>query len=653
MKTLFILLSCFFLLSGFNNHAEAQYKSRRKKSYKPKKYKPKKTKRKKTSYKKPSYNKRDYKKCLEIRPRIYQVKGMPFSEALCKGSLIQTSVIDHLAFFNQCLKLVEGLRYYYNAPYRNCSNSTSRQYVKREGYIECLTYMRDIGLAKLGKSTCNPSGTRTLVNSDKFRECIKTQPLEKSAESKYRWCKGERPPAKKQNTQNSSTTTYYRPKPKVKPEHQVVCEKSMATLKLHSGMCQHRDFADTLNMNKNCILEVAKSFNIQYLSKNDYNTRNSFSRDLKKQCAKIAERPINIDNNHLQFINSYYYASNLYIDKDRFGGFSAIRFRESDESAFILSDDKGKFGRPRILKAKLVYENHFFRPKPEGFIHLNFNIPNNPSARIPIDPEGLAIDENNNFIISSETINKTTSKTLLRVFSQTGQLSHEIATPEVYITEKKKATSYTYSTHNSYQAQTSNTVQRNGQQQQYTTIHGVRSNKGIEALAISKDKQKLYFGSEEPLGQERNKSHIRLSALKKENGTFIEDKVYLYPIEKDYGLVELYEYSPGVLFTLERKYDSYKKKVTSRIYKVLLTESKVFLGEKISKNSPKLLKTLVLDLDDLLPLLPPGLQRIDNIEGMSEGPRLPNGNKTLILISDNNFSSHQKTQIIFLELLDR
>ena len=43
---------------------------------------------------------------------------------------------------------------------------------------------------------------------------------------------------------------------------------------------------------------------------------------------------------------------------------------------------------------------------------------------------------------------------------------------------------------------------------------------------------------------------------------------------------------------------------------------------------------------------------IDNIEGMTFGPELPNGNKSLILVSDDNFSSYgrQITQFILLEI---
>lgn len=41
---------------------------------------------------------------------------------------------------------------------------------------------------------------------------------------------------------------------------------------------------------------------------------------------------------------------------------------------------------------------------------------------------------------------------------------------------------------------------------------------------------------------------------------------------------------------------------------------------------------------------------IDNIEGMTFGPSLPDGRQTLVIVSDNNLSSGQFTQFIVLAL---
>jgi hypothetical protein len=54
-------------------------------------------------------------------------------------------------------------------------------------------------------------------------------------------------------------------------------------------------------------------------------------------------------------------------------------------------------------------------------------------------------------------------------------------------------------------------------------------------------------------------------------------------------------------------------------------------------------KVLLLDFAQL------GLPHLDNIEGMTRGPTLPNGNPTLVFVSDDNFSSGQVTQFVALE----
>jgi len=58
-------------------------------------------------------------------------------------------------------------------------------------------------------------------------------------------------------------------------------------------------------------------------------------------------------------------------------------------------------------------------------------------------------------------------------------------------------------------------------------------------------------------------------------------------------------------------------------------------------------KRSLLDLSTLS-LEPP----LDNIEGMTLGPRLPDGSRSLILVSDNNFDGAQVTQLLLFRLLN-
>ncbi len=46
-----------------------------------------------------------------------------------------------------------------------------------------------------------------------------------------------------------------------------------------------------------------------------------------------------------------------------------------------------------------------------------------------------------------------------------------------------------------------------------------------------------------------------------------------------------------------------------------------------------------------------GISRVDNLEGMAFGPLLANGNRSLVLVSDNNFNPLQLTQFLAFEVL--
>ena len=45
-------------------------------------------------------------------------------------------------------------------------------------------------------------------------------------------------------------------------------------------------------------------------------------------------------------------------------------------------------------------------------------------------------------------------------------------------------------------------------------------------------------------------------------------------------------------------------------------------------------------------------RHLDNIEGMTLGKTLENGNQTIIFISDNNFQNSQRTQFLVFEIIE-
>ena len=65
---------------------------------------------------------------------------------------------------------------------------------------------------------------------------------------------------------------------------------------------------------------------------------------------------------------------------------------------------------------------------------------------------------------------------------------------------------------------------------------------------------------------------------------------------------------------------------------------KMLVGEVIVN------KKLLLNMDSL------GIY-VDNVEGVTFGPTLPNGHRTLVLVADNNFQFFEKTQFFLFEIV--
>jgi hypothetical protein len=103
----------------------------------------------------------------------------------------------------------------------------------------------------------------------------------------------------------------------------------------------------------------------------------------------------------------------------------------------------------------------------------------------------------------------------------------------------------------------------------------------------------------------------------------------------------------GYLLSLERTFGL--KGHGAKIFQLVMANasdisSQKTLAENIDNITP-IRKKLVLDLQKL------GI-KLDNLEGITFGPRLADGSQTLILVSDNNFAKEgkQKNQFLLFKL---
>jgi hypothetical protein len=128
---------------------------------------------------------------------------------------------------------------------------------------------------------------------------------------------------------------------------------------------------------------------------------------------------------------------------------------------------------------------------------------------------------------------------------------------------------------------------------------------------------------------------------------------HLYPVKKpDFGVIvnglsSLFALpQEGYLLSLERTLGV--RGFGAKIFQIVMGNASDIYNEKslagnIDNINP-VKKQLVLDLQDL------GI-RLDNLEGMTFGARLPDGSQSLILVSDDNFApQRQKTQFLLFKV---
>jgi hypothetical protein len=86
---------------------------------------------------------------------------------------------------------------------------------------------------------------------------------------------------------------------------------------------------------------------------------------------------------------------------------------------------------------------------------------------------------------------------------------------------------------------------------------------------------------------------------------------------------------------------SHGKHNVARIYRASVTGADNVLGRPSLVDAPAtpMTKDLVADLSTM-----PGVANLDNVEGITLGPKLSDGKQSVVLVTDDNFSSSQITQ---------
>ncbi|PSR17329.1 endonuclease/exonuclease/phosphatase [filamentous cyanobacterium CCP3] len=324
------------------------------------------------------------------------------------------------------------------------------------------------------------------------------------------------------------------------------------------------------------------------------------------------------------------------------GGLSALVYDRPRDRLYALSDDRGRFGPARFYTLAVTLAQRGMEQPRFDTVSLEAVTPlldaaGNPYPRGSIDPEGMALSPRDTLLISSEGDVRQNAPPFIGEFDrQTGRAIATLPLPERYLPDDPDQ-----------------------------ATRGVQNNLSLEALTIAGSSSgagmiepfRLFAATESALVQDYNddpsqplNSRFLHYLIGDDQTTLIAEHRYPLDLEPSgavvNGLTALLAIDQGGHFlALERAFGLRGTQV--KLYQLATggatdTSAIPTLAGDVSGISP-IRKQLVLDFADT-PLA------VDNLEGMTLGPRLPDGSQSLLLVSDNNFEADRATQLILLRL---
>ena len=334
------------------------------------------------------------------------------------------------------------------------------------------------------------------------------------------------------------------------------------------------------------------------------------------------------------------------------GGLSGITYSPTDDTFYTVSDDRSDKAPARFYQFKLALDPAF---KPTGIEFLKVvtlqNDQGQPFATGTIDAEGIGITPQGTLWISSEGNAKRDIHPFVREYdATTGKPLRNIFYPDHYVPQDMPQT------------------KADRKADKKALRQGIQDNQGFESLTLSAnaarlsplEPYRLFTATESDLEQDKLAEDLeptqgprpRLMHYYVEKSRIDLIGEYLYPLEPrpmgsdNYGLVELLSLDgSGRFLALERSFGLTGFKI--KVFQMVLAGAQDTSALPIVKNLPKAVKSaqkeLLLDLQTLDLTL-------DNLEGMTLGPRLPDGTQSLIMMSDDNFNTLQKTQLLVFRI---
>ncbi|MGC1395541.1 MAG: esterase-like activity of phytase family protein [Coleofasciculaceae cyanobacterium] len=351
-------------------------------------------------------------------------------------------------------------------------------------------------------------------------------------------------------------------------------------------------------------------------------------------------------NLSLNFLGEYQLAKQSFQDTP-VGGFSALTYDRQRDRFYALSDDRSALAPARFYTLKLSLDtNTTEKPILEKVTIEDVTFLKNEDGKTfpkgTIDPEGIALSPKGTIFVSSEGDRNLGTAPFIREFDlKTGQQLRSLPIPERFLANDKS---------------------------KEEPPRGIQNNLGFESLtaepgsslaAVTGDPFRLFTATESALVQDNlpdtSIQSPRVRLLHYLIGNIARPMVvteHLYLLDPApsgaifHGLTDLVTVDAGGHFlSLERSYGLLGG--SAKIYQIATsaatdTSGIATLNVDVSRIDA-IKKKLLLDLSEL------GIY-LDNLEGMTLGPRLADGSQSVVLVSDNNFNDIQLNQFLLFQL---
>jgi 3-phytase len=322
----------------------------------------------------------------------------------------------------------------------------------------------------------------------------------------------------------------------------------------------------------------------------------------------------------LTFVGASTFNSSTTFEGTTVGGLSGITYDAANDRYYVISDSRND-GTGPVRFYTLGIDLSSLSTNTPGAVNFTGvttlkDSSNTPFAPNISDTEGIALTNNGNVFISSEGV---FSSTIVQPFVNrfdlaTGQQNLVEPIPEKFVASADPT-------------------------------FGIRNNRAFEGLSITPDQNFLFTSTETALEQDdaepTSNSGTASRILKFDLTTNSAGAEYLYNTDNGNGISEILAVDNNTLLVLER---FVVPTLSLKLYQVSLADATDISGYNSISSDPgsiiPLQKTLVADLSSS-EFTSVGFRR-DNFEGMTFGPTLPNGNRSLLLISDNNFGGMER-----------